>query len=121
MTLARMCLACMLLVPAAAAAKPVRIIALGDSITRRVRTGVKPSETFAALLQELLKQKTIDAEVINVGIGGERTDQALKRRAKDVLALKPDAVAVMYGTTVSYIDKGTKTPRPRARWVHEDW
>jgi lysophospholipase L1-like esterase len=90
---------------------PVKIVTLGDSITRGVRSGVTADETFSALLQKQLGDRAIKAEVVNRGIGGERTDQALKRLAKDVLALKPAVVVVMYGTNDSYVDKGQKQPR----------
>src|SRR5205814_1916460 len=75
----------------------VKIVALGDSITRGVRTGVKAEETFAALLQADLRKEKVAAEVVNVGVGGERTDGALARLAKAVVALKPQVVTVMYG------------------------
>ena len=94
-----------------ASAEPLEIITLGDSITKGVRTGVKPEETFAALLQEELKSRGIDARVTNVGVGGERTDGALARLEKDVLAKKPRLVTVMYGTNDSYVDKGKDQPR----------
>jgi len=89
----------------------IRIVTLGDSITRGVRAGVKPEETFAALLQDSLQKKKINARAINVGIGGERTDQALARLAKGVIALKPHVVTIMYGTNDSYVDRGQKEPR----------
>src|SRR5439155_722694 len=82
---------------------PVKIVTLGDSITRGVRAGVKAEETFAALLQKDLRGRDIQADVVNVGIGGERTDQALQRLAKDVIALKPAVVVIMYGTNDSYV------------------
>eukprot|EP00913_Durusdinium_trenchii_P013424 g12605.t1 len=86
------------------------IVTLGDSITKGVRPGVTPKQTFAAMLEAKLKQKGISARVINVGIGGERTDQALKRM-KRVLVHRPDIVTVMYGTNDSYVDRGKKTTR----------
>jgi lysophospholipase L1-like esterase len=95
----------------AAAAEPRRVVALGDSITKGVRPGVKPEETFASLLQDMLKKEGVEAEVTNVGVGGERTDHALKRLDNWVLYYKPHVVTVMYGTNDSYIDKGRKTPR----------
>lgn len=49
-------------------------------------------------------------KVINVGIGGERTDQALKRLDR-IIALKPDIVTVMYGTNDSYVDQGKTVSR----------
>jgi acyl-CoA thioesterase-1 len=88
----------------------IRIVTLGDSITKGIRTGVKAEETFAALLQESLRKKGVSAEVTNVGIGGERTDQALLRLDK-VIALKPQIVTVMYGTNDSYIDPGKDRSR----------
>lgn len=92
-------------------AEPVRIVTLGDSITKGYRPGVKMDETFSAYLQEMLKKEGIEAEVVNVGIGGERTDQALARLARDVLAKKPKIVTIMYGANDSYVDKGKKEPR----------
>jgi lysophospholipase L1-like esterase len=88
----------------------VRIVALGDPITRGVRPGVAAEEIFAALLQAELQQQKVEAEVVNAGVGGERTDQALKRLDQAVLALKPRVVLVMYGTNDSYVDAGQKEP-----------
>lgn len=95
----------------AANEKPVRIITLGDSITKGVRTGVSAEDTFAALLQTELRKQDVAAEVINVGIGGERTDQALLRLEKDVIAKAPKIVTIMYGTNDSYVDLGQREPR----------
>lgn len=89
----------------------VRIVTLGDSITRGVRSGVTKEQTFAAMLEASLKANGVKAEVINVGIGGERADQAVKRLDKAVIALKPALVTIMYGTNDSYVDKGQKQPR----------
>ncbi len=88
-----------------------RIVTLGDSITKGVRSGVKADETFAAQLQPMLREKGVECEVTNAGIGGERTDQALKRFAKDVIAQKPRIVTIMYGTNDAYVDKGATEPR----------
>ena len=89
----------------------VTIVTLGDSITKGARTGVKPSETFAALVQDELLAKGITARVVNVGIGGERTDQALRRLDADVLSHRPRIVTIMYGTNDSYIDRGKTESR----------
>lgn len=93
------------------AATKLRIVTLGDSITKGERSGVKAEETFAARLGAALRANGVDASVTNVGIGGERTDQALKRLAKDVLAQKPSVVTIMYGTNDSYVDQGKNTSR----------
>jgi lysophospholipase L1-like esterase len=83
---------------------PLRIVTLGDSITRGVRPGVKPEETYAALVQTQLRAQGIMAEVTNVGLGGERTDGALARLEARVIAQQPHLVTVMYGTNDSYVD-----------------
>lgn len=90
---------------------PVEIITLGDSITKGVRPGVKPDETFAARLEKLLQGKGVPAKVTNVGIGGEQTDQALARLTRDVINKKPRLVTIMYGTNDSYVDKGKTESR----------
>jgi len=95
----------------APAASKLRIVTPGDSITKGVRPGVKADETFAARLEAALRAEGVDASVGNVGIGGERTDQALKRLVKDVLAQKPSVVTIMYGTNDSYVDQGKSASR----------
>lgn len=92
-------------------APAARIVTLGDSITKGVRPGVKPGETFSSLLAEKLKAKGTVAEVVNTGIGGERTDQALARLERDVLSQHPRVVTVMYGTNDSYVDIGKQKSR----------
>src|SRR5436305_673287 len=105
-------LICFLFVSTAPAAEPaVRIVALGDSITRGVRPGVQASEMFSAIVQAKLRQQGIEGEVVNAGIGGERTDQALVRLEKDVISLKPRIVTIMYGTNDSYVDRGQQASR----------
>ena len=94
------------------AAEPtLRIVTLGDSITRGVRPGVIAEQTFSALLEAELKKTGREVEVINSGVGSERTDGALARLEKDVIAKQPDIVAIMYGTNDSYVDKGQTEPR----------
>ncbi len=100
--------------------RPVTIVTLGDSITKGVRSGVSAEQTFAAVVEQRMQQNGIAAQVVNVGIGGERTDQALKRLdqimslpAEGTIAAntQPDIVTVMYGTNDSYIDKGATATR----------
>jgi lysophospholipase L1-like esterase len=57
----------------------LRVVTLGDSITKGVRPGVRTEETFAARLAAELQRRGVAAHVGNLGIGGERTDQALQR------------------------------------------
>lgn len=89
----------------------VRIMTLGDSITRGARPGVNPTQIFAARLQAALREAGLPALVHNVGIGGERTDQALARLEADVIAQRPDIVTVMYGTNDSWVDQGKTASR----------
>jgi acyl-CoA thioesterase-1 len=113
MTLVRALLFAVLLlagVQLRAADAPV-VVALGDSITRGERPGVKAAETFAALLEAKLKEKQIAVKVVNAGIGGERTDGGLSRLDKAVLAHSPKVVLIMYGTNDSYVERGQKESR----------
>lgn len=86
------------------------IVTLGDSITKGVRSGVTNDQTFASLIDRELTGPGLSVRVMNVGIGGERTDQALARLDR-VFRHQPDLVTVMYGTNDSYVDKGKTTSR----------
>ncbi len=86
------------------------IVTLGDSITKGVRSGVTVEQTFASLVEKRLAAAGRSIRVVNVGVGGERTDQALQRFDR-VLRHKPDVVTIMYGTNDSYVDKGKTTSR----------
>ena len=86
-------------------AHPV-ILTLGDSITKGVRSGVTKEQTFASILQREYGQP-----VFNAGIGGERTDQAIKRLDAAVIQRRPRIVLIMYGTNDSYVDQGKQESR----------
>lgn len=89
----------------------VRIVVLGDSITKGVRTGVAADEIYQYLIEQSLSKPERTVEVLNEGIGGERTDQALARLNQTVVLQKPDIVTIMYGTNDSYVDAGKQTSR----------
>jgi acyl-CoA thioesterase-1 len=89
----------------------VRILALGDSITKGARPGVQPAQTFSARLQAGLRAAGVAAQVHSVGIGGERTDQALVRLERDLISQRPHLVTVMYGTNDSWVDEGKNESR----------
>lgn len=93
-----------------ASADPITIVTLGDSITKGVRSGVTAEQTFAALLEQQLNDGARKVRVVNVGIGGERTDQAWAR-LDQVIDLEPAIVTVMYGTNDSYVDVGKTASR----------
>ncbi|MBL9200600.1 MAG: exo-alpha-sialidase [Opitutaceae bacterium] len=89
----------------------VRIIALGDSITKGARPGVLPQQAFPARVQAALRERGLSAEVHNTGIGGERTDQALVRLERDVISQRPHLVTIMYGTNDGWVDEGKAESR----------
>ncbi len=94
-----------------AANRRLKVITLGDSITKGVRFGVATNETFAALLEARLRQEGFPLDVRNSGIGSERTDLALARLDRDVIQERPDVVTIMYGTNDSFVDQGRTDSR----------
>jgi lysophospholipase L1-like esterase len=81
-----------------AAGQPVRIVCLGDSVTGvYYHTGGR--RAYPEMLGLALEQARPGAKitVINAGISGHSTIDALKRLQKDVLDHKPDLVTVMFG------------------------
>jgi acyl-CoA thioesterase I len=63
--------------PAEVAAKPIRIVALGDSLTAGL--GLPESEGFVARLQAALAAKGLAATVVNAGVSGDTASDALAR------------------------------------------
>ncbi len=63
--------------PAAAADRPVKIVAFGDSLTAGL--GLPANEAFPAKLQAALKAKGIDAEIVNAGVSGDTSSGGLSR------------------------------------------
>src|SRR6478609_8581059 len=71
-------LAVALRAPAATAAdQPMRIVALGDSLTAGL--GLPVEQTFPAKLERALKAKGIAAEVVNAGVSGDTASGGLAR------------------------------------------
>ncbi|HSI64094.1 MAG TPA: GDSL-type esterase/lipase family protein, partial [Candidatus Saccharimonadia bacterium] len=93
------------------AQETIRIITLGDSITKAVRPGVTAEQSFAVIVQKQLRAQGLNVEVQNVGIGGERTDQALLRLDKAVILQKPHFATIMYGTNDGWVDQGKTESR----------
>jgi acyl-CoA thioesterase-1 len=82
-----------LAVPAAAA--PVKILAIGTSLTQGY--GLPPGTEIPAVLQAELKKKGIDATVINAGVSGDTSAGGLSRLSWS-LADHPDAAIVELGS-----------------------
>jgi acyl-CoA thioesterase-1 len=58
-------------------AKPIKIVALGDSLTAGL--GLPESEGFVARLQRALAAKGLNATIINAGVSGDTASDALAR------------------------------------------
>ncbi|MDZ5712651.1 SGNH/GDSL hydrolase family protein [Jeotgalibacillus haloalkalitolerans] len=69
----------------------LRLVCFGDSITARHEGFTEPMLT--AKLTALLK----NTEVINAGVAGDNTNDALKRIENDVIQYNPDFVTVLFG------------------------
>lgn len=87
----------------------MNIVCLGDSVTRAVRPGVAPHETFCHLVGVELTEIGLPVTMINSGIGGHTTRDGWARFASDVLAHQPRVVTIMFGINDSYIYEGKTT------------
>jgi acyl-CoA thioesterase-1 len=76
-------------------AAPVKILALGTSLTQGY--GVAPGFDFTAVLQDRLKASGIDAKVINAGVSGDTSAGGLARLDWS-LADHPDAAILELGS-----------------------
>ncbi len=79
---------------APAAAEPLRILALGDSLTAGF--GLRADRGFAPQLQKALAESGFEAEVIDAGVSGDTTAGGLAR-LDWALAGKPDLVILELG------------------------
>ena len=76
---------------------PMRIVCLGDSITGQpnLRAYLKWSFVLECMLEARIGEGKVT--VLNRGIGGDTTGEALKRLQNDVLDEKPDIAIIMLG------------------------
>jgi lysophospholipase L1-like esterase len=81
--------------PRAAAPGVTRIVTLGDSCTFGWR--VTEAEAYPAVLGELLRGRGLRAEVINAGVPGYTSVQALRLLQLELLAYEPQAVVFYFG------------------------
>jgi acyl-CoA thioesterase-1 len=70
------------------------IVAVGDSLTAGF--GVAAEESYPALLERKLRDAGYEFQVINAGINGEKSGEALAR-VERILALQPDIVILQTG------------------------
>jgi acyl-CoA thioesterase-1 len=85
----------LLLLTPPASAVPVKILMLGTSLTQGY--GLPPGTEIPAVLSARLKAAGIDAKVINAGVSGDTSADALSRIDWS-LADKPDAAIVEVGS-----------------------
>src|SRR5262249_28281133 len=67
----------------------LRIMLIGDSFTYGV--GTNDAGTISQQMQQMLTTQRIDAEVLNLGVGGYSTAQAY-HRLRSLIDLKPDLI-----------------------------
>ena len=78
----------------------MRILFQGDSITdagRDKRNYHNLGNGYPKYAAELIKAEFPDAEFIDLGIGGNRTDQLFDRLYADAIALEPDVISILIG------------------------
>ena len=99
-----------------------RIMALGDSSTLGV--GVSNSETYCAILENLLNQtKNLSRsyEVINAGVAGYSSLQGFRYLKSDIINYRPDLITIYFGLN-DYLYASGKNDRERPYikpWVIE--
>ncbi|MBN9599512.1 MAG: arylesterase [Afipia sp.] len=76
--------------PSAAPAKPVKLVFLGDSLTAGY--GLPANAAFPVRLQQALRGKGIDVEIVNAGVSGDTTSGGRDRLDWSV---PPDTAAVI--------------------------
>ncbi len=79
---------------AMSAGAPIRLVALGDSLTAGY--GLAASQAFPAVLEKALREKGLDVTVENEGISGDTTSGGLGR-IDDALARRPDGLILELG------------------------
>jgi acyl-CoA thioesterase-1 len=87
--------AAFLFLGAPAGAAPLKILAMGTSLTQGY--GLPPGTEIPAVLQSELKKKGIDATVINAGVSGDTSAGGLSRIDWS-LADRPDAAMIELGS-----------------------
>ncbi|WP_069472153.1 SGNH/GDSL hydrolase family protein [Candidatus Marithrix sp. Canyon 246] len=71
-----------------------RIVVQGDSVT--LGHGVKDNETFSAVLEDMLRKKGINAEVINIGVSGFGTAEELIQFENVAKKYNPNLIILAY-------------------------
>ena len=72
----------------------MKIVAFGDSITEGLAGGITPEQNW---LNQLSKKLGSGFELVNAGVGGNSSREAMARYERDVLAHDPDIVLLEFG------------------------
>ncbi|MCX5658893.1 MAG: SGNH/GDSL hydrolase family protein [Planctomycetota bacterium] len=77
--------------------RPLTIVAFGDSITAAGE--VPPNEKWVAVLEKALAKALPQraVRVVNAGVGGNTSREALARHERDVLPHRPDILLIQFG------------------------
>jgi acyl-CoA thioesterase-1 len=92
-----------------AAARTIRLVALGDSLTAGL--GLPPGEAFPVRLQAALRAKGWDVEVLNAGVSGDTAADGLQRYD---WAVPADADALIVELGANDMLRGLKPEATRA-------
>ncbi|QDV48038.1 SGNH/GDSL hydrolase family protein [Gimesia fumaroli] len=92
-------------------AEPFTVVTFGDSTT--ATRG--PLVVYSMILEKELPQQSIPVKVINAGIGGNTTANAVARFEKDVLQKQPDLVVIQFGINDSAVDVWRDPPKEKSR------
>lgn len=87
------------------------IVLLGDSTTATR----EKLEIYANWLARELPHKGIKAKIINAGVGGNTTQNAMNRFEQDVLQKNPGLVVIQFGINDSTIDVWKNPPETKPR------
>ena len=98
------------------AARPVKIVAFGDSITEGWGATDPARTTYPAVLQRMLDEKYGKGryEVVNAGISGQDTRKALTRLDALLEKEKPDWMLIGYGTNDLWTGRGIEPAETKA-------
>jgi lysophospholipase L1-like esterase len=101
-----------------APAQPFTIVAFGDSTTAPREGLLKP---YSQVLADELPRPGVPATVINAGVPGNTTAQAMARLESDVLTHEPDLVIIQFGINDGMIDVWKDPPATVSRVSKSDF
>ena len=90
-------------------AKGEKLICFGDSLTAA-------KDGYITIVED--KLRSLQIEVVNAGVGGDKTPNALVRLKSDVIALKPDAVSIFLEPTMPPLGVGSGRMSPASNQAH---